>query len=276
MTSMPTVRVVSAVALVIHLCATSCLGRFEHAQATHEDVVLAGGIPGTLFLPEPSKTGATLPDPPRHPERPPAAVLTHGLGSDRDRLASLAGKLAESGYAALTVGVRAHVRNLGADLRSRATGELFYVGVSAAVDYLRASPDVDGSRIVVVGHSMGASASLDYATRVVGIAGAVMISGGRRVEGPHRPPNALFIFASEDPEFVRSSLPRVAARIASVSEVELSRTYGRASDGTAVRAVEIPDADHTSIVSSDATAREIISWLDGIFGVSLPRGLPPR
>jgi dienelactone hydrolase len=44
-----------------------------------------------------------------------------------------------------------------------------------------ASPHVDGSRIVVMGHSMGAGASLDYATRVSSIDGAVMISGGSRL-----------------------------------------------------------------------------------------------
>ena len=66
-----TVTVVSAVALVIYLCAASCLGRLERAGPAHEDVVLAGGIPGTLFLPEPSEGGAAFLDSPPRPERPP-------------------------------------------------------------------------------------------------------------------------------------------------------------------------------------------------------------
>ncbi len=37
-------------------------------------------------------------------------------------------------------------------------------------------------------------------------------------------------------------------------------------DRTAVRAVEIPDTDHASIISSDAAAKEIVAWVDAIFG----------
>jgi len=270
-----TVTVVSAAALVIYLCATSCLGRLERAGPAHEDVVLAGGIPGTLFLPEPSEGGAAFLDSPPRPERPPAVLLMHGFASDRLGLSGLARKLAESGYAVLTIDVQGHGQNRNPYRRSWATGDSFYADLSAAVDYLRASPHVDGSRLVVMGHSMGAGASLDYATRDSGIDGAVMISGGWRLEGPYRPPNALFIFASEDPEFIRDHSRRLAARIATVPEIELSRTYGRAPAGTAVRAVEVPDTDHLSIVWSDAAAREIVAWLDGIFGVNLPADRVP-
>jgi dienelactone hydrolase len=269
------VTLVSAVALAIHLVATSCLGRLERAGPAHEDVVLAGGIPGTLFLPEPSEGGTAFLDSPPRPERPPAALLMHGFALDRLGLSGLARKLAESGYAVLTIDVQGHGQNRNPYRRSRATGDSFYADLSAAVDYLRASPHVDGSRIVVMGHSMGAEASLDYATRDSGIDGAVMISGGSRLEGPYRPPNALFIFASEDPEFIRDYSRRIAARVATVPEIELSRTYGRAPDGTAVRAVEVPDTDHMSILWSDAAAREIVAWLDGIFGVNLPADRVP-
>jgi dienelactone hydrolase len=270
-----TVTVVSAAALVIYLCATSCLGRLERAGPAHEDVVLAGGIPGTLFLPEPSEGGAAFLDSLPRPERPPAALLMHGFASDRLGLSGLARKLAESGYAVLTIDVQGHGQNRNPYRRSRATGDSFYADLSAAVDYLRASPHVDGSRLVVMGHSMGAEASLDYATRDSGIDGAVMISGGSRLEGPYRPPNALFIFASEDPESIRDHSRRLAARTATVPEIELSRTYGRAPEGTAVRAVEVPDTDHLSIIWSDGAAREIVAWLDGIFGVNLPADRVP-
>jgi dienelactone hydrolase len=218
---------VLALALVIHLGTTSCRGRIERAGPTREDVA---------------------------------------YGTDRGSLAGLARELVESGYAALTVDVRGHLQDRGPDRRGRPAGEFFYANLSAAVDYLRASPRVDGSRIVVMGHSMGARASLEYATRVPGIDGAVMISGALREVGPHRAPNALFVFASGDHAALREKSRRLAAFIAEVPEIELSRTYGKASEGTAVRAVEIPDTDHASIIASDATAREIVAWVDAIFG----------
>jgi len=264
------VMLVSAAALVIHLGATSFLGRLERAGPAHEDVVLAGGIPGTLFLPVPSEGGTAFLDSPPRPERPPAVLLMHGFAMDRLGLSGLARKLAESGYAVLTIDAQGHGQNRNPYRRSRATGDSFYAELSVAVDYLRASPHVDGSRIVVMGHSMGAEASLDYATRDSGIDGAVMISGGSRLEGPYRPPNALFIFASEDPEFIRDHSRRVAARIAGVPKIELSRTHGRAPEGTAVRVVEVPGSDHMRIIWNDAAAKEIVAWIDGIFGVDLP------
>ena len=202
-------------------------------------------------------------------------LLTHGFASDRLGLSGLARRLAESGYAVLTVDVQGHGQNRNPYRGSRASGDSFYADLSTAVDYLRASPHVDGLRIVVMGHSMGAGASLDYATRDSGIDGAVMISGGFSLEGPYRPPNALFIFASGDPDWIREHSRRLAARVTGVPEIELARTYGRAGDGTAVRAFEVADTDHLDIVWSDVAAREIVAWLDGIFGVELPADRVP-
>jgi dienelactone hydrolase len=258
-------RLVLALALVIPLGAASCRGRLDRGGPTREDVLIAGRIPGTLFLPQPSEGGTAFPGRPPHPERPPAAVLMHAYETDRDSLSGLARALAESGCAALTVDVRDHLRERDPDRRGRPASDFFYANLSAAVDYLRASPRVDGSRIVLMGHSMGARASLDYATRVPGIDGAVMISGALRPEGPHRAPNALFIFASGDHESLRETSRRLAALVAGVPEIELSQTYGKASEGTAVRAVEIPDTDHGTIISSDAAAKEIVAWVEAIF-----------
>jgi dienelactone hydrolase len=268
-------RVVSAVALVVYLVAAAWLGRLEDAGPAHTDVAITGGIPGTLFLPEPSQGSRVFLDAPPRSERPPAVLLMHGFASDRLGVSGLARRLGESGYAVLTIDVQGHGQNRNRYRGSEATGDSFYAELSAAVDYLRASPHVDGSRIVVMGHSMGAGASLDYATRDSGIDGAVLISGGFHLEGPYRPPNALFIFASGDPEWIRGRSRGLAARVAGVPEIELARTYGRAGDGTAVRAFEVADTNHLNIVWSGVAAREIVAWLDGIFGVELPADRVP-
>ena len=105
--------VVSAAALVIHLGATAFLGRLERSGPAHEDVVLAGEIPATLFLPEPSAGGTAFLDFSARPQRPPAVLLMHGFALDRLSLSSLARKLAGSGYAVLSVDVQGHGQNLG-------------------------------------------------------------------------------------------------------------------------------------------------------------------
>ncbi len=72
------------------------------------------------------------------------------------------------------------------------------------------------SRIVVIGHSMGAGAVLDYATHDPNLSGAVMISGGWSL-GPERPKNALFIFAENDPkDAIQDTSTALAAHLAGV------------------------------------------------------------
>jgi alpha-beta hydrolase superfamily lysophospholipase len=202
----------SAIALVVYLGAVTWLGRLDAGGPPHADVFLTGGIPGTLFLPDaPAGSLAFLDAVPRA-ERPPAVLLVHGFASDRLGLSGLARKLAAAGYGVLTIDVQGHGQNRNPFRGSRASDRIFFEDLSAGVDYLRATKHVDGSRIVVMGHSMGAGAVLDYATRDSGIDGAVMISGGWRLDGPYRPPNALFIFASGDPDFIRGRSRKLAAK----------------------------------------------------------------
>jgi len=264
------VTVVSAIALIVYLGAVTWLGQLESGGPAHEDVFLAEGIPGTLFLPESPQGKLPFLDSLPPGDRPPAVLLVHGFASDRLGLSGLARKFAGAGYAVLTIDVQGHGQNRSPFRGSRATNESFFADLSAAVDYLRATRHVDGSRIVVMGHSMGAGAVLDYATRDSGIDGAVMISGGWRLDGPYRPPNALFIFASRDPDFIRGRSRKLAAAIIGRPEIELLRTYGETSRGTAVRVVEVPGTTHMSIVWNDVAAQEIVAWLDGIFSRGRP------
>jgi hypothetical protein len=126
---------------------------------------------------------------------------------------------------------------------------------------------VDGARLAVMGHSMGAHAALDYATRDSGLDAAVLISGGSATEGPYRPPNPLFVYASGDPARVRERVRGLAERLAAEA-VDAGATAGDPAQGAAVRAVEIPGHDHVTILWSEAAAREIVRWLDASFGVA--------
>jgi hypothetical protein len=78
----------------------------------------------------------------------------------------------------------------------------------------------------------------------------------------------LFIFAENDPQRTRAGVNASAATLAGVAEVVPGQTYGDLARGTAVRMVEVPGENHLSIVSSEPAAREIIGWLDGIFGTA--------
>jgi len=272
------VRITSAVAFAVFLLASVWLARLDRAGPPHADLVLAGGVPATLFLP--GAAGGDEPaaflDPPPREQRPPAIVLMHGFAGDRLSLSSLARRLASAGYAVLAIDARGHGENRNPLRRGWARADAFEGDLAAAVDWLRVCPFVDGQRLVVMGHSMGAGAALDFATRDSGIDGTVLISGGWRLDGPYRPPNALFLVAEGDPPIIRERAAELVARLAGAPAAEPGRVTGSFAAGTAAELAVVPGADHLSIVWRADSVREIVAWLDAIFGVERAAGEAPR
>ena len=214
--------------------------------------------PARQFYMEPPKPAA---------ERPPAVVLIHGFMADRKLMSVLARRLTENGYAVLAIDVNGHGENRNPFNGGEGESGGLRQDVKQAVDYLRSSPFVDGSRIVVMGHSMGAGAALDYATHDPNLKGAVMISGGWQL-GPERPKNALFIFAERDPAMIAETSTALASHLAEVAQVEIGKTYGDFAHGSAVEAIRVPGVDHITIVYSASAAAAIVRWLDSTFGTT--------
>ena len=191
-------RIITIILAALFIIAVARLVRLENGGTPHAFVMLPGQEPATMYLPGPGYPFYTqFPKPVA--ERPPAVVLVHGFSGDRRLMSTLARRLAENGYGVLAIDVNGHGENRNPFNGGEAENDALRDDVKKAVDYLRNSDLVDGSRIVVMGHSMGAGAALDYATHDPSLKGAVMISGGW-VLGPERPKNALFIFAENDPD----------------------------------------------------------------------------
>jgi dienelactone hydrolase len=270
-------RTLAIIAAALQLLCLVWLGHEQRGGPTHLDLVIPGGIPATLYLPGPPVGAPRLPDPPGAGNAPPAVLLVHGYSADRAGTSVLARRLANAGYGVLAVDLRGHGQNERPFARDPDGANLFE-DLAAAVDWLRASSWLDGSRLAVVGHSMGAGAVLRFAERDVGVDAVIAISGGAVLLGPLRPPNALFLTAAHDPARIREAAQRLAARLSGEGEGEVGSFGGR----DAVRAVEIPGNDHTPILWSAAAAREMIAWLDASFGVedgsepdlAEPRALP--
>ncbi len=257
---MKILRYVALAVAILFILDIARLAALDRGGPFHSDVVLPGAIPGTLYIP-----GAEDPffgPPPA--QRAPAVVLVHGFTADREIMSVLARRIAQNGYAVLTIDVRGHGANRNPFVYDFMNASL-RPDVKAAVDFLRGSDLVDGSRIVVMGHSMGAGAALDYAANDRDLRGAVMISGGWSL-GPVRPNNALFIFGQNDPEFIRDSASAIAARLAGVQQIELGKPYGDFGQRTAVEAIQVPNVNHVQIVTSKEAATSIVKWLDSAFG----------
>ncbi|MBW2271797.1 MAG: alpha/beta fold hydrolase [Deltaproteobacteria bacterium] len=265
----------SVAALLVFFAASIWLARLDKGGPPHTELMLEGEVPATLYLPGDGEHREAFLDAPPRDERPPAVVMMHGFSGDRLSMSGISRRLAESGYAVLNIDARGHGQNRNPFSSSWAAPDLFYPDLLAAVEFLRAYPFVDGSRIAVMGHSMGAGASLDYASRDSAIGAAVLVSGGWRIQGPHRPPNTLFLYATGDPERIRGRSRQLAAGLAGVNDPEVGRTYGDPTRGDAVRLAEVAGADHQTIVWREAAVRETVAWLDATFGVARSPGPVP-
>jgi dienelactone hydrolase len=262
-------RVLCVIVALIFLLGTWWLGRLQRLGPPHFDTMLDGRVPATVYIPGQPGSLAYHPFPLPGKSRWPTVVLLHGYTADRASVSTLARRLAQNGIAVISIDFAGHGTNQN-PFSPGITDKTLVTETAAAVSYARSLPLLDGSRIVVMGHSMGAGVALDYAQNDKTIAGAVMISGGFDLYGPERPRNSLFIYAQHDPDFIRMLARAIAAKLVAGEQLELNKVYGDFKAGTGVEIMEVAGADHFSILFSPAAAREILDWCGRIFEVTPP------
>jgi uncharacterized protein len=103
----------------------------------------------------------------------PVLVVMHGWASAAEDLLPAAPAVIGAGLSMLFVDARGHGRSDTAEFMSMPR---FAEDLHAAVAWLRERPDVDGSRIALLGHSVGAGAALLVASRDPRIAAVVSIA----------------------------------------------------------------------------------------------------
>src|SRR6266851_4588895 len=103
-------------------------------------------------------------------QRGPAIVLCHGVWTGRRECLPLALRFQAAGYNVLCFDFRAHGRSDG---RFISVGHHETNDVVGAVHYLKQRPEIDPTRIGVIGFSMGAAATIQAAARCPDIAAVV-------------------------------------------------------------------------------------------------------
>lgn len=123
----------------------------------------------------------------------PVALVVHGWGGSAADMTPLVDPLRSAGMHVLLLDARCHGRSDDDEVASMPT---FAEDVAVGLTWLRARDDVDPSRVVLVGHSVGAGACLLVASRDNGVAGVVSIASmahpgafmarviGKRLPGP--------------------------------------------------------------------------------------------
>ncbi len=218
----------------------------ERGGPAHGEFSFGDGIPATLYLPVDAEDDGDLPEPLPKGERPPVIVMAHGYSADRASMSGMARSLAKAGYAVVNIDLRGHGSNTHAfrgDLRD---------DFAAAVDWATTTPWVDGSRLAVLGHSMGAGAALDFATVDNRAKAVVPVSGGWVANDAVTPAHTLFLVGSGDPD-------RIAER-----QDTLARELRDAGGQVTQREIS---ADHITILRDGATVGAITEFLDPLLDI---------
>ena len=103
----------------------------------------------------------------------PAAVVIHGWGGNAGDMVPVADRLRALGLHVLLVDAHGHGRSPAITVSSMPA---FARDVHDATRWLRSRDDVDGSRVVLVGHSVGAGACLYAASDDSGVAAVVALA----------------------------------------------------------------------------------------------------
>lgn len=167
----------------------------------------AGDLPALLLLPERDAAAGPRRGAARGRAGAPAALLLHGYNSRKDVMLDTAGRgLLARGVASLAIdlplhGERATVRDEASMRNPLLLARLWHAALEecdVALRWLERRPEVDASRLAVVGYSLGAylgviAASRDPAVRAVVLAAGGDLPGGlpfaplvRRVADPVR------------------------------------------------------------------------------------------
>ena len=135
--------------------------------------------PGALDIALPSARGETLRgwflhhalDAERAPG--PAAVVMHGWGASAADMQPVAQPLLNTGLHVLLLDAGGHGRSDDVEFSSMPA---FADDVTIGLEWLRARPEVDPARVVLVGHSVGAGACLLVASRNPSIAAVICLA----------------------------------------------------------------------------------------------------
>jgi dienelactone hydrolase len=124
--------------------------------------------------------------------RAPAALLLHGLSSTKERMADSIGRaLGTRGVASLAIDLPLHGERAG-DVRDLsplrpfaviAQWKLAVTDAIAALDFLAEHRSVDGSRLAMVGYSLGAFLAVQLAGDDSRIEGVALAAGGDLPDG---------------------------------------------------------------------------------------------
>ncbi len=242
--------------LVVVLGAAGWAGVRSTRTGMQRSVTVVRGMPVELLLPEGARAS------PR-----PGIVVVHGFAGSRQLMYGIAQSLGRNGYAVALIDLPGHGQNPApfAMRTGRAAG--FDGPLTSVTSWLRVQPGVDGSRLALVGHSMGAGAVLRFASRDADMRATVAISGGLPARGRQSadtPRNLLAIAGAWEFDGVRRACEElVTASYPTADPADLSGDFRL---GTARQCVIVSGVEHISVLFSRTVIETMVRWFDQALG----------
>ena len=188
-----------------------------------------------------------------HPGEPmPAIILVHGFAGSRQMMAAYGYTLAHAGYAVVMLDLPGHGRNrapFARDANVAAIGEAFEV--------LQGEPEVDISRVGLLGHSMGAEAVLRAASESPErYRATVAVSPAYTTVSAVTPRNLQLQAGTWEPDFLETAEQLLA---------DAGGANADFANGRARSLVAVERAEHIGIVFRNSSHRAARDWFDLAF-----------
>lgn len=192
---------------------------------------------------------------PQNSEKIPGVLVAHGYAGSKQLMLGYAHVLAHAGYAVMLWDFGGHGANPAPLERDTLQQDL-----NVAYAALLEQPEVDPSRLALLGHSMGSGAVMSAGIRNPDrFAATVAISPTGAGVTPSVPRNLQLQAGSWEGGFVTN-----AQRLLAAAGGENDNFAG----GRARSLIVIPNAEHITILLRNVSHQAARKWLDATFGVS--------
>jgi len=192
----------------------------------------------------------------------PGVLVAHGFAGSKQLMLGYAHVLAHGGYAVMLWDFNGHGANpapLASELQQ---------GLDVAYTALLEQPEVDPSRLALLGHSMGSGAVMAAGIRhPERFAATVAVSPTGAAVTPQVPRNLLLQAGSWEGGFVANA-QRLLRAAGGTSE--------NFAEGRGRELVIVPKAEHITILFRDASHQAALEWLKATFNQSCPSSYVDR
>ncbi|MEB3336689.1 MAG: alpha/beta fold hydrolase [Leptolyngbyaceae bacterium] len=192
---------------------------------------------------------------PQQAKAVPGVLVAHGFAGSKQLMLGYGHVLAQAGYAVLLWDFDGH----GANPHPLRNQEL-QQNLEVALQVLQSQPEVDTSRLALLGHSMGSGIVMTAGTRDPDrYAATIAVSPTGAEVTPQAPRNLQLQSGSGEGGFVAN-----AQRLLAQAGGEQSNL----AQGTGRELVVVPGVEHITILFSDGSHQAALRWLNQTFGLS--------